>query len=126
MVVAAPRGFSINGDQFRGAIAKVLHPVLEANPEPVRVNRREHVAHRVVAGDPGLIGEKAAEEGLMLLSPERDFHEIIRPRDGCRQRQQEDFRQWIQYLRTLAWVSKSREMGQDRAIDGLGLGGLQS
>ena len=105
---------------------KVLHPVLEANPEPVRVDRRRHVAHRVVARDAERVGEEAAKEGLMLLPSKRDFHEIIRPGDRRRQPQKQDFRQWIQYLGGLAWVVEGGEMGQDRTIDGLGHGGLRS
>jgi hypothetical protein len=46
-VVAAPRGLSINRDQVRRAIAKVFHPVLKANPEQLRIDGREHVAHRL-------------------------------------------------------------------------------
>src|SRR3954468_23972040 len=50
-----------------GAITKILHPVLKANPQQVRIDGPEHVTHHVVAGDTGLIRKKAAEEGLMLL-----------------------------------------------------------
>jgi hypothetical protein len=74
----------------------IFHPFLEAHLEQVGIDRREHVAHRVVAGDTRHIREETAKEGLVLLTSERDFHEIIRPRDCRRQREQMDFPQRIQ------------------------------
>ena len=78
-----------------------------------------------MARDAERVGEETAKEGLMLLPPKCDFHEVIRPGDRRRQRQQKNFCQGIQYLGTLARIFQRGEVGQDRTIDGLEHGRLR-
>lgn len=54
-----------------------------------------------------------AEECLIFLTPHADLDEIVGSADHRRQRQQQDFDQWINHLRMLARVFESGEMGQD-------------
>src|SRR3984957_5506185 len=50
-VVAAPRGFAIDGDNVGVIVSQVADPGQEAGLEQLRVQGREHVTQRVVARD---------------------------------------------------------------------------
>ena len=67
-------------------------PRLKAGLEQVWIDRGEHVAQGVVAGDAAFIRIETAEEGQVLFAPERDLHEVVCPRDGGSERKQKDFR----------------------------------
>ena len=65
-VFAAPRGFPVDGDNLRA-----VDPRDEAHPEQLRIERRENVAERGMAGEPFFVGEEAPEKGLMWVVPWR-------------------------------------------------------
>ena len=67
-VVAAPRGLAVNGDDFGVIIAQPADPGEEAGFEQFRVQRREHVAQCIVAGDAAFVAVEAPEERQMLGS----------------------------------------------------------
>ena len=48
----------------------------------------------------------------MLGSPQRRLNEVVRPGNGRRQHQQQDFREWIQDLGMLPRVAKGGEVFQ--------------
>ena len=91
-VMAAPRGLAVDGDDPGVIVAQAAHPGEEAGLEQFRVQMREHVAQRVVAGDAVRVRVKTAEERHALPSPQHRLHEIIRPRERRRQHQEHDFR----------------------------------
>src|SRR4051812_44690175 len=82
----------------------------------------DHLAQRVVARPPVLAGQEATEEGEVLVAPERDLDDVIGPRQGGAQQQEEDLRQRVEHLGLLPRVLERREVvEQERAI-GLGHG----
>ena len=48
----------------------------------------------------------------MLRPPQRRLDEVVRPRDGRRQHQKQDFREWIQHLGMLTRIAKGGEVIQ--------------
>ena len=79
--MAAARGLAVDGDEIGLGLAQPCHPGGEARLEPIRVERAEHGAQRVVAGDARGIGPEAAQEGQLLLAPELDLDAIVLPRE---------------------------------------------
>src|SRR3954471_4803496 len=76
--VGAPRGLAVDGDQVGFRLAQALDPAREAALEQLRVERRDHLAERVVARDAVPVGQEAAQEGQVLATPERDLDEVVR------------------------------------------------
>src|SRR4029078_10838656 len=76
--VGAPRGLAVDGDQVGFRLAHALDPAREAALEQLRVERRDHLAERVVARDAVPVGQEAAQEGQVLATPERDLDEVVR------------------------------------------------
>jgi hypothetical protein len=73
-------------------------PGLEASFEQLRVQGCDHVAQRIVARDTAFVAVEAPEERQMLRPPQRRLDEVVRPGDRRGQHQQQDFREWKQYL----------------------------
>ena len=48
----------------------------------------------------------------MLRPPQRRLDEVVRPRDGRRQHQKQDFREWIQHLGMLTRIAKGGKVIQ--------------
>src|ERR1700679_64684 len=90
-VVAASRGFPINGDDVGGIVAQVADPGQEAGFEQFRVQRREYVTQRVMARDAALEAVETSEERQMLRSPECRLNEIVRAGDRRTQNQKQNF-----------------------------------
>ena len=80
--MAASRDLAVNRDDVRVTVAQAIDPGQKAGFEQLRVQCREHVAQRIVAGDAAVIAVEASEERQMLGSPQRRLDEVIRPGDG--------------------------------------------
>ena len=93
--MATPRGLPIDGDDVGIGVAQAADPGLEAGLEQLRVKRGKHVAQRIVARDAVFVAVEAPEERQMLGSPQCRLDEVVRPGDGRRQHQQQDFRERI-------------------------------
>src|SRR3954470_11914253 len=120
--VGAPRGLAVDRDEVRLGLAQAFDPRREAGLEQLGVERGDHLAQRVVARHPVLAGQEATEEGEVLVAPERDLDDVIGPRQGGAQQQEEDLRQRVEHLGLLPRVLERREVvEQERAI-GLGHG----
>ena len=120
--MAAARGFAVNRDGIRPGHAQTLDPVGEACLEQVRVNGCDHLAQRVVARRGASVRardavrerQEAAQERQVLLTPQREFDEIVGPRHRAAQEQKQQFRQEIQHLGRL-----TRELPRDWGCKGL-------
>ena len=110
-VVAAPRGLAVNGDDVGVGVDQAADPGLEAGRQ-LRYQCGEHVAQCIVARDPAFVAVDVLEERQMLGSPQCRLDEVVRPGDGRRQHQQQDFSEWIQYLGMLTRVAKGGEVIQ--------------
>ena len=125
-VVHASRGLAVDCDQFRERrVTQFVNPGQEAGLEQLRIDRGEHVTESVMARDAARVRQEAAKERQVLLAPKRGFHEIIRSGDRGGQRQQQNFRQWIQHLGVLTRVIDAGEMTKDRRMKRIQHGGLR-
>ena len=112
--MASSRGLAVDGDRVRAGDAQPIDPVGEARLEQVGVERRDHFAQRVVAGNTTHEGKKTAKEGQMLTAPQRQLDEIVSPGHRAAQQKQKQLRQRIQHLASLPRVPQSRKLRQKR------------
>ena len=115
----ASRGLAVDGDDLgggagRGWLAQALDPGGETLGKERPVDGVDDVVQGVVAGDPGLVGQQAAEEVLVHLTPAPDLHEILSPGQRAAQHQQKDFRQRKQNLPGLARVLQRSKVFDQR------------
>src|SRR4051794_18348979 len=103
-------------------LAQALDPAHEAGPEQPGIERGDHLAQRVVARHPVLAGQEATEEGEVLVAPERDLDDVIGPRQGGAQQQEQDLRQRVEHLGPLPRVLERREVVEQGRAIGLGHG----
>jgi hypothetical protein len=122
--MAAARGLAVDGDEIGLGLAQPGHPGGEARLEPIRVERAEHGAQRVVAGDARGVGPEAAQEGQLLLAPELDLDEIVRAGQGGAEQEQQDLGQGVEHLGLLPRVLQGREPVEQQRAGGLGHGRL--
>jgi hypothetical protein len=59
--------------------AQALGPGQETRLERLRIDRRDHVAERVVAGNAARKGQETTQEGQMSFAPKLDLGEVVRP-----------------------------------------------
>ena len=87
---------------------------LEAGLEPRRVERVDHVAQRVVAGDAVPVGQEAAQERQVLPAPQPRLDQVVGPGQGGGQHQEQDLRQRRKHLPGLARILQRRKMAPAR------------
>jgi hypothetical protein len=124
--VGAPRGLAVDGDQVGLRLAQALGPAREAALEQLRVERRDHLAERVVARDAVPVGQEAAREGQVLATPERDPDEVVRAGQRPAEQEEDDLRQGVEHLGLLPGVLEGREVVEQRAAGGSVHGRLRS
>ena len=96
-------------------LAQTFDPGGEAFGEQMRaVDGVDDVVQRVVAGNPCLEGQQAAEELLMHLAPAPDLDEVLRPGQRSAQHDQQHLGQRKQHLPGLARVFQCGEVVDQR------------
>jgi hypothetical protein len=116
--VGAPRGLAVDRDEVGRRLAQALDPAREARLEQLGVEGGDHLAQRVVARDAVPVGQEAAQERQVLLAPHLDLDEVVRPRQGSAQQEQQDLRQAVEHLGRLARVLQDGEVVEQGGAGG--------
>lgn len=97
-VVAAPRRLPVNRHDLGLVFARLLNPGCERLLEQGRVQRRDHVAERVMARNASRIGQKPSQEADLAPPPARHLHEILGARHSRAQHQKQHLGQRVNHL----------------------------
>ena len=118
-VMAAARGFAVDGDEFGGIAAQLARPGHEAVGEQVGVDAVQKDIEPAGARHPVVIGQKAPQEGEMGPAPGGDIVEVVAGGDAGADDEKQDLRQRMRHPPLFAPVFDDRKMIQQTAQAGL-------
>ena len=104
LIVRAPRGLAVDGDEVGTVRPHLGHPALEATLEQDRIDPVEQDAQPALAGDAVVEGREAAQELQVMPAPGGDVVEVVAGGDGAADHQQQDLAQRIHHPPGLARV----------------------
>ncbi len=111
-VVAASRGFAVEGNKRRSTRPPLAGPSDEAGLEQLRIDAVHQRAQPIGAGQTVMIGEETAQERQMRLAPIDDVVIVVTSGNRAANHQQQDLRQRVRHAPLLARVAEMREMLQ--------------
>jgi hypothetical protein len=113
--MAAARRLAVERDELRSVGAQRQRPVGEAGLEEARIDPVHHHPQPIRTGCSEVELGKGAQEGAMLLAPQRDLVIVLTVGDRRRHDQEQNLAQRVHDLRRLARILDPPEMVQKPA-----------